>query len=474
MIARRLGAYAATTVAVAAMTGQVPVAHGQEADPAASGPPVVEGPPPSAEPVAPDVPTSKRSECAVPSWSGRSGAEAATASQRMLGVDAAHLHATGRGQRVAIIDTGVQPQPRLPRVVPGGDYVSDGDGLQDCDGHGTLVAGLIAGQASDGDDFVGMAPAAELISIRQASIAYEPSDDVEIPEQDQVSPGYGNIDTLARAVVHAVDQGATVINISQVACASSKEELDDHALGAALRLARERDVVVVVAAGNVQGQGPCSAQNPADSPGSASQMDWGSISTFVTPARFSDYVLAVGAVDETGGPTPFSLRGPWVGATAPGTDIVSLSSAPGGGLADTQQTQDGSSPYIGSSFSAAYVAGVAALVREKFPEASAEEVIDRITRTSHHPMAGPNPTVGAGVVDPVAALTDSIDPASSTGSTPYSPPPADPGPDPLPRNLALAGSGVLLFALVAGTAISFALRRNPKAVTTPDGTDDSY
>ena len=50
----------------------------------------------------------------------------------------------GAGQRVAVIDTGVSRHRRLPDVVPGGDYVFTGDGTQDCDAHGTLVAGIIA------------------------------------------------------------------------------------------------------------------------------------------------------------------------------------------------------------------------------------------------------------------------------------------------------------------------------------------
>ena len=44
---------------------------------------------------------------------------------------------------VAVIDTGVNPHPRLP-VVPGGDYIMGGDGLTDCDAHGTVVASLIS------------------------------------------------------------------------------------------------------------------------------------------------------------------------------------------------------------------------------------------------------------------------------------------------------------------------------------------
>ncbi len=50
----------------------------------------------------------------------------------------------GAGQTVAVIDTGVARHPRLPGLIPGGDYVSTGDGTGDCDAHGTIVAGLIA------------------------------------------------------------------------------------------------------------------------------------------------------------------------------------------------------------------------------------------------------------------------------------------------------------------------------------------
>lgn len=81
----------------------------------------------------------------------------------------------GKPIRVAVIDTGVTPHPSFQdRVKPGGDYVeSDGkgkDGLEDCDGHGTQVAGIIAGKPP-GDDigFIGVAPDAEIVSIRQSS-----------------------------------------------------------------------------------------------------------------------------------------------------------------------------------------------------------------------------------------------------------------------------------------------------------------
>ncbi|MGA7132752.1 MAG: S8 family serine peptidase, partial [Mycobacterium sp.] len=61
----------------------------------------------------------------------------------ILNISKAWQYSTGNGVPVAVIDTGVNPSHRLP-VVPGGDYIMGGDGLMDCDAHGTVVASLIA------------------------------------------------------------------------------------------------------------------------------------------------------------------------------------------------------------------------------------------------------------------------------------------------------------------------------------------
>src|SRR5947209_327610 len=63
----------------------------------------------------------------------------------MLNLNEAWKFGRGAGVKVAVIDTGVTPHPRLPHLIPGGDYVmGGGDGLSDCDAHGTLVASMIA------------------------------------------------------------------------------------------------------------------------------------------------------------------------------------------------------------------------------------------------------------------------------------------------------------------------------------------
>ena len=70
----------------------------------------------------------------------------------------------GAGQTVAVIDTGVSRHRLLPHLFPGGDYVSTGDGTADCDGHGTIVAGIIGASPDPGDGtFSGIAPDATII-----------------------------------------------------------------------------------------------------------------------------------------------------------------------------------------------------------------------------------------------------------------------------------------------------------------------
>ncbi|MET7768667.1 type VII secretion-associated serine protease mycosin [Nocardia sp. NPDC005366] len=405
---------------------------------------------------APLEPTEQRQLCAEPVLRGAPPTEAPV-SQRVLDLPSAWRFSRGAGQKVAVIDTGVNRHPRLPALEAGGDYVSDSDGTLDCDGHGTLVAGIIAARPSPDDAFVGVAPEAEILTIRQLSLAYEPKDRRGADKSaDQLrSDGYGSVLTLAAAVVRGVDLGATVINISEVACSSAGSATADGALGAAVKYAYERNVVVVAAAGNVETGGPCETQN--------SGSGWGAVSTVATPAWFTPYVLSVASVDPDGTPSALSLHGPWIGAAAIGRNIVSLDSKPGGtGLVDGVQTNDGLQPVDGTSFAAPYVAGLAALVRAKFPELTAGQVIDRITRTAHAPGRGRDDAIGAGLIDPLAALTAPLPTAPiSTGADrgrPLAAPASPAEPDPRPRRVAAIGSVTLLAALGIVAALGFPFR----------------
>lgn len=403
--------------------------------------PVVDRSPISAAPLGPPEPTEQRTKCAAVT---DANSTSPPPGHRLLDVSAAHRFGRGDGVKVAVIDTGVTPHARLPRLVAGGDYVSSGDGLTDCDAHGTLVAGIIAGQGSPSDDFVGVAPGATIISIRQSSGAYSAKGSRN--DDAVVGAGFGPIYTLAKAIVRAVDLGARVINISEVACVPAGDTVNDGTLGAALAQARARDVVVVVAAGNLTETTGCREQNP----GGAASLDqaWAQVKTSVTPARFAPLVLTVAAVDATNGqPADFSLHGPWVGVAAPGTQVVSL--APGSSgprLVGGLRTGDGVSALAGTSYAAPYVSGLAALIRGRFPQLSAAEVIDRIVRTSHG--GGHSLAVGAGVVDPVAALTSTAaepaEPSPHALTASPAPPKTDPG-----TGIILAGVGVACCVLLA-------------------------
>jgi len=72
----------------------------------------------------------------------------------MLDIRQAWQYSTGAGVSVALIDTGVTPNPRFPNLFPGGDYVmgADNGGLTDCESHGTIVASIIGAAPSNPAD----------------------------------------------------------------------------------------------------------------------------------------------------------------------------------------------------------------------------------------------------------------------------------------------------------------------------------
>jgi membrane-anchored mycosin MYCP len=344
----------------------------------------------------------------------------------------------GAGQRVAVIDTGVARHRRLPDVVPGGDYVSTGDGTQDCDAHGTQVAGIIAAAAdSKADSFSGVAPDVSLIGIRQSSAKFAPA---SVPS----SPGVGDVDTMARAVRTAADLGASVINISSVACVPVASALNDRALGAALAYAVDvKNAVIVAAAGNT---GQCPPQR--------SDATWETITVAVSPAWYDDYVLTVGSVNAEGAPSAFTLAGPWVDVAATGEGVTSL----------------GSAPLSGTSYAAPVVSGLAALIRARFPTLTARQVMQRIESTAHHPPAGWNPIVGNGTVDALAAVSTGSSPPGNAAKPPPAPVPIPPPTPPKPsnphaRDTALRGATICLVALLGALAVGAIKGRSPGRLT---------
>lgn len=261
----------------------------------------------------------------------------------------------GKNVKVAVIDSGVDVKnPQLSAAVDRAhsvDLLDKGsNGTTDPVGHGTEVAGIIAARHSEHTGFVGLAPEATIISIRQAS-----------------EDGTGTIPNLVKALNEAVKAGAEVINISQDTGRGTKELAD-----AVRDAVRKHDVVIVAAAGNDGADGKARTTFPGGYPG----------------------VLAVGASDRNNERASFSQSGDFVGVAAPGVDM--LSTVPGGG-----QCVDN-----GTSFAAPFVAGVAALIRAKHPDWTAPQVIAQIEQTAQRTSRGHNALVGWGVVDPVRALTD--------------------------------------------------------------------
>ncbi|MFE2292331.1 type VII secretion-associated serine protease mycosin [Streptomyces sp. NPDC059452] len=290
--------------------------------------------------------------------------------QRVL-MDELWKQSTGKGVRVAVIDTGVDV--KNPQLTPAVDAkaginllpkdlkTEDGrkvkrgkeNGTTDEVGHGTKVAGIIAARPAKGTGFTGLAPDATIIPIQQND-----------------ADGNGTAESLATAIHHAVDKAkARVINISQdtadaVAPSEKLRRAVDHALA--------NDVVVVASAGNDGGDGNVKKTYPASYEG----------------------VLAVASSDRNNERAYFSQTGDFVGIAAPGVDMIST--VPDGGhCADN-----------GTSFSAPYVAGVAALIRAKHPDWTRQQIVAQIQQTAERSVAGHDRHVGWGVIDPVRALTE--------------------------------------------------------------------
>ncbi|MGI5530826.1 type VII secretion-associated serine protease mycosin [Streptomyces syringium] len=368
--------------------------------------------------------------------------------------------AHGRPVRVAVIDTGVDNRnPQLKDAVDvgsGADLLADGKGggpekgakdakgaggdkarddakgrtgggdttgsqggsqggnqgpTVDLVGHGTKVAGIIAARPSPASGFVGLAPESVIIPIRQND-----------------EKGSGTSRTLAAGIKKAVDEGARVINISQD---TTDRLAPDSDLELAVKAALARDVVVIASAGNDGQDGKSKDTYPAAYPG----------------------VLAVGASDRNNERAPFSQSGPFVGVAAPGVEMVST--VPGGG-----QCVDN-----GTSFSAPYVAGVAALIRAKHPDWRQHQVVAQIEQTAERAADARDRHIGWGVVDPVRALTederpiDRVTPRQGPARTVAAPQPAalPLGETPQERKVRLAtyalGGTAVLIAVIAGSAM---------------------
>ena len=121
--------------------------------------------------------------------------------------------------------------------------------------------------------------------------------------------------------------GCKVINISRgPACRPTRSSISGHWGRGSRYAAVDKDAVIVAAAGTCVGRTARAKTEPLGNPLTPDDpRNWAGVTTVVTPAWFSDYVLTVGAVNAAGNPLPdLSIAGPWVGIAAPGTDVMSL------------------------------------------------------------------------------------------------------------------------------------------------------
>jgi len=279
----------------------------------------------------------------------------------------------GQGVLVAVIDSGVSPSVSdLAGSVTEGPNLS-GVNTPPSDAswgvHGTWMASLIAGHGhGDGSSGIeGVAPQSRVLSIRVVT--------------DRGDPNFGKYEqesnaevqrALAKAITVATRRGADVISMSLGYGAASRP------VRVALQNALDQGVVVVASSGNSgdtasalsTGQAPYSF--PADYPG----------------------VLGVGAVTQTGSAASFSSNNLSVEIAAPGVKVPA-------------QGRDGQYWLVsGTSPACALTAGVAALIKSRFPHLSPALVDQAITSTAQNqPPQGYDDRVGFGTVDAAAAIT---------------------------------------------------------------------
>ena len=271
----------------------------------------------------------------------------------------------GAGVKVAVIDTGVAGSVAdLAGAVVGGTDVSGlgtpngqtpvGEGSE----HGTLVASLLAGRGTGTDaGIIGVAPEASILSV---SLAFGSS-----------GATVSNDDQIAEGIRWAVDNGASVINMSL-----TRNTLDwPESWDSAFLYAFEHDVVVVAAAGN-RGSGPTEVGAPATIPG----------------------VLTVAGVNRNKTASfDASSQGITISVAAPSEDLVGA--VPGGEYVQ----------WSGTSAAARIVSGLVALVRSAYPKLDAAGVMNRIIATadpSGH--AVPSPIYGNGLINAAAAVTANV------------------------------------------------------------------
>lgn len=358
-----------------------------------------------------------------------------------LNMSSAWTMATGAGVTVAVIDTGVAsvgtPYFTADRIttydLQGGMSQKDQEqGGIDCL-HGTQVAGILAGGRTGGrpvdvrTNFSGIAPDATVLSYRVLTASAQ---EQETAIQDPVV-------ATAAAIEHAVSEGAQVINLSQTVPGNDPSlPLLERVVAEAI----DAGVVVVAAAGN-EGE---SMSGPA------------------YPAAFEG-VISVGMTRRGDAPSPDSRpvpeTAPQITIGAPGSGVMSI--LPSLARAEAAYTNQAYAVDIeGTSFATPVVAGVVALLLERDPSLTPEQVRTRLVETADPPSnTTPGARLGFGIINPVRALAGVGVPLPEGEEPEDEIIVAQPLPDPVQRDMMPIyagigiGAGVFLLAAV-GLVIS--------------------
>ena len=312
---------------------------------------------------------------------------------------------TGEGITVAVVDTGVDAQhPDLVGKVVSQVDLSLDSLLQNSDAgrpgrHGTHVAGTIAAIPNNSIGTAGVAPGVDIIDVKALTAA------------DSI----GTQGLVAKAIVHAVDAGAEVINLSvgfpcdqteDGGFAAADPKIESCALGngtAALDLAagyaKANDVVMAVAAGN---------DGSATVPGDGGEVPNPTHNIWNVPAAL-DWSLAVGSMGQERRMSVFSTQASYVDIAGPGSDVLSTT------FDDEGATWE---PMSGTSMATPHVAGLVAVLRGAFPSESAAQIVSRVTGSAA-PFGNGDTTdagdgcpvgtakawcFGVGVIDPGASV----------------------------------------------------------------------
>ena len=362
-----------------------------------------------------------------------------------LGIDRAQQlltdegRAPGAGVKVAVLDSGVADSPLVDVAARVAFGTTTSKEL--AFGHGTAVAGLIAGHQRSNGKAMGIAPDAEIVDVR----VY----DADPPEPTADPPEAG---VTTQALVQGLDWVASHANAMHIKVANvSLAVAPSKALEAAVERAWRAGVVVVASSGNRPVEGQLNFERFGTYRHGEDARDG------VAPAGYP-HVVAVNATAAGAGDA--DLLGSVLQNSA--TDVAVPTS---GGVSLALNGASCVLPDVATSWAAAEVSGVVTLLWSQYPHDTAAQIVARLLNTADGTVDDPTPLQGAGVVQPVEALTRALHP-DRHGAVPLAEPdqgrtPRASAPEPESDVLAATREHAVWWGLLGGGALLLALLLRP-------------